>query len=109
MKEITIIVISCDLVQDEFMHIIDLFEPSKRLGKILPLSATVNDKFNAITGLLKIKEGLEASGQFVSAVFIPGDSDSAYIDPIVRSISNGDKWSTLDKILAHYGIKRHEH
>jgi len=108
MKDVTIIVISCDAKQDDFMHTVDLFEPSKRFGEITTMTATVNDKFNATTGLLKIKEGLENIGRFVSAVFIPGDSESAYIDPSVRSISIGTKWTTLENILTQYGIK-YEH
>jgi len=109
MKEITIIVISCDRAQDKLMHVVDLFEPSKRLGEILTLSLTVNDKFDAKTGIIAIKESLEKIGRFVSSAFIPGDSNSAYIDQSVRLISFGDKFTTLDKILTGFGIKRHEH
>lgn len=95
-------------MQDHLMHVVDLFEPSKRLGEISTLSLKVNDKFNAKTAIIAIKESLEESGRFVSSAFIPGDSNSAYIDPSVRSISFGTKWTTLKNILARYGIK-HEH
>lgn len=109
MKEIEIIVISCDAKQDAFIRAFDVFEPSKRLGEISVVSATVGNNFNATTGILKIKEAFEKGGRIVSAVFIPSDYHSAYIDQSVKAISFGTKWTTLDNILTQYGIKRHEH
>ena len=90
---------------DQMMHSFDVFEKFKALAtpKVLEIkreSEPADENLEAISKALR--EGLEAQGERVVAVFFPGKKAGAWVDNTVKVISDGKSWGMLRDALKAY-------
>jgi hypothetical protein len=104
----TIHVISGSKQMDSMIHSFDVFEPSKRLAARKTYDLTfegemgLSDRQKVVQAF---KLAAEQAGDSVVAVWIEGDTETAFIDSTVQTISNGTKFQLLQPVLEAFGAK----
>lgn len=108
MRTVKLVALFGDNATTAFAQAFDVFERSKVFATKNIITLTVNDNFNPTTGIISVRDALIAAGNTVVCIFIPGDSESAYVDNSVVTVSNGTKWFLLTRFLKMYGIEKME-
>jgi hypothetical protein len=93
---------------DSMMHAFDVFEPSKRLAARKTYDLTFKgemDLFDRQKVVQAFKLVAEQAGDTVVAVWIEGDTETAFIDSTVQTISDGKKFQLLEPVLTAFGAK----
>ena len=99
-----IVLIAGDKRMDDLAHSFDVFEESKRFATIQTFNIEGEippDK--RATVIEKFRQASKEFGKTVVACFSPGIPDGAFVLTGTKSISNGQKWTTLYKVLEAYG------
>ena len=108
MSELIVVAVFGDERITRFMQDADLFERFKIIAKPYHLKLILKQDCTKTQALSELRDLLEKNGQRVAAVFIPNDSEGAWRDEKILSVSDGSKWCTLGECLDAYEFVQSE-
>lgn len=97
MKTLELLILAGDERINRMMRNADVFENDKALGELFNITITYDEKHRATNKqrMLAVRDAFAATGKIVSAIMCKHNRAINWVNPEVKTVSNGKTWFQL--------------